>query len=147
MLERARRKALYDRLVAADAVAFLANEPESSADLVVAADVVPYVGALAELFAGVSRVLAGGGVFAFSCERHDGEGFVLGERLRYRHSADLIHAAADQAGLTLLAIDPAVLRREAGAAVNGYVCQLVRPADIVPLAPRPAAAGGWAKAA
>lgn len=148
MLERAGRKAVYDRLVAADAIDFLSGEPDSSADLIVAADMVPYVGSLVALFGSVARVLAGGGVFAFSCERHDGEGFVLGEHLRYRHSAGLLAEAAAEAGLSLLTAEPAVLRREAGAGVAGLVCELVRPADIMPLTPRPAGRRGrLAKAA
>ena len=84
-----------------------------------AADLLPYVGGLAPLFGAVARALAPGGVFAFSAERHDGDGFVLGETVRYRHSAGAIAEAGVAAGLTVLLLDPASLRREARPAGSG----------------------------
>ena len=53
MIEQARAKNLYDRLVAADLVEFLHGEPAVSADLAVAADVFVYIGDLEPVFAGV----------------------------------------------------------------------------------------------
>ena len=102
---------------------------------------IPYIGALEPLFAGVARVLAAGGAFAFSAERHDGEGFVLGETLRYRHAPVLVAEAAEAAGLSVLGIEPVSLRRERGVPVPGLIALLVRPADIVPLEPRPVGPG------
>ncbi len=147
MLGRSARRGLYDRLAAGDVVDLMAAEPDNAFDLVLAADLLPYVGALAVLFAGVARVLAPGGVFAFSAERHDGEGFVLGEALRYRHAPAFVSAATEAAGLTLVGIEPLSLRRERGLPVPGLIALLVRPADIVPLEPRPAGPGRLPRAA
>ncbi len=141
MLKRAAARGVYDRLAAGDVVALMEIEPENGFDLVLAADLVPYIGALAPLFAGVARVLAAGGAFAFSAERHDGEGFVLGETLRYRHAPILVAQAAEAAGLSVLGIEPVSLRRERGVPVPGLIALLVRPADIVPLEPRPRGPG------
>jgi predicted TPR repeat methyltransferase len=141
MLKATRRKAIYDRLVAGDAIAALGDEPESSADLIVAADMVPYVGGLGPLFAAVARVLTGGGTFAFTAERHHGDGFILGEKLRFRHSAPAIAEAAATAGMALADLDAATLRLEAGVPVAGYVCALARPADVIPLTPKPVGGG------
>ncbi len=137
MLKRAAGRRVYDRLAAGDVVALMAAEPENGFDLVLAADLMPYVGALAPLFAAVARVLAPGGAFAFSAERHDGAGFVLGEALRYRHAPSLIAEAAEAAGLAVLAVEPVSLRRERGVPVPGLIALAARPADIVPLEPRP----------
>lgn len=137
MLRQAARRGIYERLAAGDAVELMAAEPESAFDLVLAADLLPYVGDLAPLFAAVARVLAGGGAFAFSAERHDGDGFVLGEALRYRHAPALVAEAAAAAGLAVMSVEPVSLRRDRGVPVPGLVGLLVRPADVVPLEPRP----------
>ncbi len=141
MLKRAARRSIYDRLVAGDGVALMTAEPENGFDLVLAADLLPYIGALAPLFAGVARILAAGGAFVFSAERHDGEGFVLGETLRYRHAPRLVAEAAEAAGLGVLGIEPVSLRRERGVPVPGLIGLMVRPADVVPLTPRPSGGG------
>ena len=137
MLRIAAERGIYDTLAAGDVVDLMAAEAENTFDLVLAADLLPYVGNLAPLFAAVARVLAPGGVFAVSAERHDGEGFVLGEALRYRHSAAMLAEAGTAAGLTMLTLEPQSLRREKGVPVAGLIGLLVRPADIVPLTPRP----------
>ena len=36
------------------------------------------------------RVLAAGGVFAFTLETHNGEGVVIGEGLRYAHGKKIV---------------------------------------------------------
>jgi predicted TPR repeat methyltransferase len=142
MLRLAARRGVYDRLVAGDVVELMAGEPENGFDLVLAADLLPYLGSLGPLFAAVARVLSPGGAFAFSAERHDGEGFVLGEALRYRHAPALVGEVVEAAGLTLLGLEPVSLRRERGVPVPGLVALAVRPADIVPLEPRPAGPAG-----
>jgi predicted TPR repeat methyltransferase len=142
MLKRAEALRLYDRLAAGDVVDLMQMEPAGSHDLVLAADLMPYIGAPGRIFEAVARVLAPGGTFVFSAERLDGDGFVLGETLRYRHAPALLSAAASAAGLTLLGLEPAALRRERGEPVPGLVGLTVRPAEIVPLEPKP---GGGSK--
>ena len=121
MVAVAGKKGIYDRLAAGDAVAFLAAEPEASADLIVAADVLPYVGDVGPLVVAAARALAPGGLLAASAERADGNEFVLGPTLRYRHSAGVLRQAATTAGLAVAAIEPAVLRKEAGRPVDGLI--------------------------
>ena len=55
MLQRAARRGIYDRLAAGDVVELMAAEAEDAFDLVLAADLLPYVGALAPLFSAVRR--------------------------------------------------------------------------------------------
>ena len=68
-------KSLYDRLATADLTRFLADEAADTAryDLVLAADVFVYVSDLAPIMAGIARVLAPEGLFAFTVETHSGD--------------------------------------------------------------------------
>ncbi|WP_439572963.1 methyltransferase domain-containing protein [Phreatobacter sp.] len=121
MVAAARRKGLYRDLAVADLADWLAAQPPASADLVVAADVVVYCADLAGTLAAMARVLAAGGLVAFTCETHDGEGTVLLPGLRYAHGEALVRSAIAGAGLGLLTLQPASIRREAGQPTAGYV--------------------------
>ena len=121
MVAAAARKAVYARLATGDALAFLDAEPAASADLVVAADMLPYVGDAVPLLAAAARVLAPGGFLAVSAERADGAATLLGPALRYRHPPAVLAEAAARAGLAVRATEPAVLRTEAGRPVEGFL--------------------------
>src|SRR3954462_6923287 len=56
MIEAARKKGLYDRLVVGDIAPFLAEQQARSADLIIAADVFAYIADFAEVCAAVARV-------------------------------------------------------------------------------------------
>jgi predicted TPR repeat methyltransferase len=99
----------------------LRDTPDSGADLVLAADAMVYVADLLPLLKQASRVLASGGLLAFTLERHDGDGFVMGEGRRYAHSAAYARAAIEAAGLAVLQFDRHSARCEAGAPVPGLV--------------------------
>ena len=101
MVEEARRKGLYDRLAVADIMDFLKDEADGAYHLVVAADVFAYMPDLGAVCAAAACVLVKGGVFAFTVETHDGEGAIVGAKLRYAHGADFVRAAVTDAGLTL----------------------------------------------
>lgn len=120
MVDLARQKGVYRSLAVGDLMAFLAGEPERSADLVLAADVLIYVADLSPVFAGAARVLRPGGLLAFTVEAHDGEGLMLHASLRYAHGRDLIEAGLAAAGLALLALERVVLRTEAASPVAGW---------------------------
>ena len=99
MIEQARRTGRYNHLHVADVLEFLARESERCADLVIAADSLPYCSDLAPLARAVARVLDAGGLFAFTVETHDGDGVILRETLRYAHGEDHVRAALADAGL------------------------------------------------
>jgi predicted TPR repeat methyltransferase len=83
MLAKARA---YDSLTQADLADFL-GESTHRYDLVLAADVFIYVGALEAVFDGVARVIEPGGIFCFSVElAPDEQDFVLRPSQRYAHS-------------------------------------------------------------
>jgi len=132
MIEQAQRKGIYDRLEVADALIAL-GAANDRFDIIVAADVVTYLGNLEPLLAAARRALVPGGVIAFSAQRAGGDGFVLGGDHRYSHSAAYLRATAEAAGFKIERLDDAVCRTEKGADVPGL---------IVVLGDRPAAANG-----
>jgi len=123
MVARAASKGLYDRLVTTDLQGFLAAEAANAAryHLVVAADVFAYVNDLAPVTAAIARVLAPGGVLAFTVETHSGRGLKLLPTLRYAHGAAHARGAVENAGLPVLHWTEASVRTEKGAPVDGLV--------------------------
>jgi predicted TPR repeat methyltransferase len=121
MIERARVTGLYAELEVAEMVHGLGSKPDASANLILAADAAVYLSDLAPLLREAARVLASGGLLAFTTETHDGEGVVLGEGLRYAHSPAYVRAAIAAAGLTLSRLDDLSARNEDNAPVPGLV--------------------------
>jgi predicted TPR repeat methyltransferase len=120
MLKKAEAKAVYDRLFKADLQSLVL--PPGEADLVTAADVFMYVGALERIVATVAVGLSPGGTFAFSVEKHDGpELFVLRETRRYAHAETYVRSALSASGLVLLSLEREVIRQDRGAAVEGFI--------------------------
>ena len=121
MIERARVTGLYAQLEVTDMVQGLASKPHASADLVLAADAMVYLPDLAPVLQEITRVLVAGGLLAFSLERHDGDGVVIGEGLRYAHGATYVRAAIKDAGLNVLRLEHVSARNEDNRPVPGLV--------------------------
>lgn len=127
MIERARSTGLYAELEVADMINGLRNRPEASADLIVAADAMVYVADLAPMLREVKRVLASGGLLAFTVETHEGSGVILGEGLRYAHAADCVRASVESAGLALSQLEHLSARNEDNRPVPGLVVVATGP--------------------
>jgi predicted TPR repeat methyltransferase len=121
MIAKARERGVYDELIIGDAVAPM-RERLSAFDLIVAADALVYFGDLAFLFAAVVTALTADGLFAFSVETCDGDGFRLEPTMRFAHSRAYVEATAREAGLRPLLIQSASTRRESGVDAPGLVC-------------------------
>ena len=121
MIEQARQTGLYDRLEIADMVSALANEAAGSADLILSADAVVYLGDLRPLLTQIFRVLSSDGLFVCTLETHDGEGVILGEGLRYAHSAAYVSHALKAAGLRQQHLAAVSTREESAVPVPGLV--------------------------
>lgn len=121
MLGEARRKGIYDRLEKADLKAVLDTE-QASADLIVAADVLNYVGTLEAPLASASRALRRGGIIAFSLETHSGsEPVRLGTSLRFQHAVEPTLRMCRAVGFEVVNAEPLVIRMERGAPVDGVI--------------------------
>ena len=121
MIERARATGLYAQLEVTDMVQGLRGRPDASADLILAADAMVYLSDLAPVLREVSRVLAPGGLLAFTVETHGGDGVNLGEGLRYAHGASYVRAAVSDAALALSGLEDLSARNEDNAPVPGLV--------------------------
>jgi predicted TPR repeat methyltransferase len=121
MIERARSTGLYAELEVADMVQGLSSKPETSAELILAADAMVYIADLVPVLAEAKRVLVSGGVLAFTTETHQAEGVTIGEGLRYAHSADYVRASVEAAGLNLSQLEGRSARNEDDTPVPGLV--------------------------
>jgi len=127
MIEQARATGLYAELVVADMVDGLRGLEDASADLILAADAMVYVPDLAPVTGEVSRVLAPGGLLAFTVETHDGDGVIIGAGLRYAHGADHVREQIKAAGLALVGLQEASPRTEDNLPVRGLAAVASKP--------------------
>jgi predicted TPR repeat methyltransferase len=132
MIEQARHTGRYNHLHVADVLDYLTRENTRSADLVIAADSLPYCSDLAPLARLVARVVDDGGLFAFTTETHEGTGVLLRETMRYAHGEDHVRAALAQAGLDVVSLAAASSRREKSIPVPGLVVVAVKAASTPP---------------
>lgn len=128
MVEKAALRGVYDRLAVDDLSAALMSS--AAWDLVIAADVMVYVGDLAPVMAGVADALRAGGLFAATVERADGDGFMLGPNRRYAHGEAHIRESAARAGLSVLLVEPVIPRWERGMPVAGLLFVVRRDASL-----------------
>ena len=89
MLAQAKNKGIYDELIEAEIIAFLQQNTHAY-DLIVAADVLPYLGELKSLFTGVHTCLNQGGLFVFSHEISANQDWQLQNSARFCHHPDYI---------------------------------------------------------
>jgi predicted TPR repeat methyltransferase len=121
MVEMARGKALYDMLAVGEIAQYLATQDAATFHLVIAADVFAYVGDMAAVCAAVARVLQPVGLFGFTVETHDGEGAIVGPKMRYAHSENFVRDALADAGLGLIDLTRASSRTENRVPVPGLL--------------------------
>lgn len=121
MLDKARNKGIYSELRQEEILRYL-NGCSASFDIVLASDVFNYVGDLTATFSGCRRVLATGGLFAFSAESDERHGFHMDvANLRYSHSGSYITDTAIAAGFSITEHEHVVLRKNRGKPVPGDI--------------------------
>jgi predicted TPR repeat methyltransferase len=111
MLAKARARGIYDRLIQSDLVPALADA-RGSFDLVLAGDVLIYLGELTPLFTAVRQALRPGGRFAFTVELAEGTGYRVQPTIRYTHSRAYLQELATRTQMREINIQNVVLRRE-----------------------------------
>lgn len=131
MLAKAREKQIYDDLAIADlsldaeACGLFGpgkGEGRGRADLVTAADVLMYLGALSGVFSLAADLLERGGYFAFSVEKQLGEeSFSLAQSLRYQHSETYVVCELEAKGFALIESQQEVIRMDGGKPIQGIL--------------------------
>jgi predicted TPR repeat methyltransferase len=99
---------------------FSPPEAEESVDLLLAADVLVYIGDLRPLFTAARRVLHPRGLFVFTAHSAAG-GVELGDDLCYAHAPEYVRDIAGAAGFALRLMEDAPARQNAGQDIPGLV--------------------------
>ncbi|MDP2419253.1 MAG: tetratricopeptide repeat protein [Hydrogenophaga sp.] len=124
MVAQARASGLYQHVQEGDLLAFLRGQT-SPVDLIVAADVFIYVGALDEVLTAARACVLPGGVFAFSLEQAPpGQDLVLQPSLRYAHSRGYIERLAAMNGWQVERLEAASIREDQQRPVMGWYVHL-----------------------
>lgn len=129
MLGEADGRGGYDDLYVGEATGFLASwaeDGEPPFELIVATDVVPYLGALGGLFRGAAACLAPEGHFGFSTETLPpeamaGRNWAVGPGTRFAHAPDYLRARLSAAGLSLCEMTEVTVRMQDGVPVPGHL--------------------------
>lgn len=141
MVARARKRGCYDALAVGDLLSALGPR-QPAFDLILAADVLIYLGDLTPVLRGVWQALRPGGRFAFTLERLDEPvpgGYRLGAGHRFQHHDGHVAALAAAAGFAVERGLADSHRREKGAPVPGSTWVLRRREHDLPDAvPAPA---------
>jgi predicted TPR repeat methyltransferase len=124
MIEKARKRGLFDALEVHELTAFL-RANENCFDLIVSADTLVYFGDLTDVVHAAAKALHPGGTLIFTLERtkpsDPPDAFRLNPHGRYSHADGYVRQVLERARLGVQAITEVTLRKEAGAWVGGWL--------------------------
>ncbi|MCC2673258.1 MAG: hypothetical protein K0R58_205 [Ramlibacter sp.] len=123
MLDKAQELGVYDDLQHGDIVEFMGRATETY-DLVVAADVFVYVGALDDVFAQAAKCMGPGGRLAFTVEEALGDELELRPSLRYAHSEAGLRRLAEANGFRVAALERRPVREDQRQPIPGLFAWL-----------------------
>lgn len=130
MLALADERGVYADLYVGEAVGFMAGWDEAPFDLVIAADVWPYLGDLAPFAAAAAHCLSADGRLVASSERAaPGATFAVTPTQRFAHGTDYVRAVLGAAGFAVDAVEPITVRHEEGVPVAGDLVLAHRTTD------------------
>lgn len=127
MLQLARQKNVYDKLENCDLIQFVAQY-KNTYDLVLAGDVLVYVGDLATLFPAVSAALRTNGCFAFNTEICTEGEYKLNPSGRFTHSKNYLERLAAENHLSVRLHETVTTRLQNDEPVRGYLYVLQKGA-------------------
>lgn len=110
LLKKALDKGLYDHLEAVGAVNYL-GRGTSLFDVILATDILIYVGALEAVFTGINKRLKPAGLFAFTVEKQPGRDYTMGDNGRFSHNPDYILDLCQQNAFTPLIQHDTIIRK------------------------------------
>lgn len=121
MLESAKQKEVYDRLVKSEIVDFLLEE-KSNWDLFIAADVFTYLGELGPIFDACRKRASDSSLLLFTVESlPENNGYKLMSTGRIAHSKNYIKTAAEENGWQVARIIDTSLRKEKKDWIKGNI--------------------------
>ena len=111
MLTKARSKGIYDKLITSEIIEFLQQNQEYY-NLIVAADVLPYLGELNLLFQCINARLTNNGYFMFTIEISHSQEFSLQSNMRFCHNPNYIQQLTSQYSLRILYQQKIIARKQ-----------------------------------
>jgi predicted TPR repeat methyltransferase len=126
MLAEAQRRGIYQELIHGDLLVPLQNSPQRF-DLILASDVVLFLGDLGPLFHAVHQALRPGGRFAFTIDTFDGSGdYRLTPWVHFAHSLAYVQSLAVKVQLHAVKVQKVAFPRDGGHEAPGCVIVLAR---------------------
>jgi predicted TPR repeat methyltransferase len=121
MLDVAKQKNIYNELITSDLLAYFAQT--NSFDLIIAGDVLVYMGDLQPLFSKAQQALSSNGLLVFNTEITDevSPGFTVTQSGRFIHHKNYIEELARQYHFEILSYQTAVTRQQNNEPVWGHV--------------------------
>jgi len=120
MIKKSKEKKIYDALYENDILEFLSKSSEKF-DLVIAADVLIYLGDPAPLFEKLRNVLERQAIFVLSTENCDKGDYHIRQTGRYAHNNVFMESVAKRMGFELLLRESVGLRKEKEEWVEGDI--------------------------
>ena len=120
MLAIAVDKGIYDHLIQSDIQSFL-NASQEQYSLIVAADVIPYLGELDSLFSVIKKRLDKNGRFIFSTEISDDQPWKLQSSARFCHHQTYIQELCRKYDLTIIHHEQCIARTQDAQPVNVHI--------------------------
>lgn len=121
MLDKARRRQLYDELYTLDMIDYMTG-CDRTFDLVIAADVLAYAGNARAFMHAARSVVSVDGLLVFSVDREDSlANFRLNVTGRYSHCAEYIALLSREEGYRIVSEQEVVVRHERGQPVRGLI--------------------------
>jgi predicted TPR repeat methyltransferase len=127
MLEHAKALGAYDALCCCNILETIPGMNQESFELILAADVFVYLGALDKIFALVASAIKPQGLFTFTIEEHEStEKFVLKNTGRYSHSQQYVSNLAEQYNFKILSNKAITPRIQNDTPIVGRLYVLIR---------------------
>ncbi len=121
MIQKLEEKNIYDKLIVADLLEALKTNLNN--ELIIAADVLTYLGDLSNLFVSIKKALNPNGLFAFTVEiaPPSVSTYILQTSIRYAHNPTYIESLASQHQLNLLTKQKITLRLQHNRPLEGLL--------------------------
>jgi predicted TPR repeat methyltransferase len=126
MLEAARAKNRYDSLECEDLGTFL-NNKHAAYDVIIAGDVMVYMGKLDFFFQQISQALRPSGLFLFNTEISENENYAMNQSGRFSHQKKYIETLANENHLERIHYEKVVTRLQNNEPVYGHLYVFKKP--------------------
>jgi predicted TPR repeat methyltransferase len=125
MIEKAKARNIYDHLHVGDIFEYFKSCNEIF-DLVICADVLPYIGNIHTLFESIGGRMGVGACLAISTEATSEADYFLRDTARYAHSREYIEKVANDTGYTVISMKRENLRKHKGEWLLGDLVLLMK---------------------